>query len=158
MAPISYRVFCHLFGYVSSAVTRPDVTAFSETVRSEIFESMNLGLPNQPAAPNAGIASRLTIGHLWPGVGEPERSRDLAVGSLCVYDAFMTDAELKTFRNFLEQHLPGGTAHMSDTDLAGIRHLMDMVGNPSAASNLIAEIDALLGAPDSMSDAKLCDG
>ena len=25
---------------------------------------------NQPAAPNAGIASRLTIGHHWPGVGE----------------------------------------------------------------------------------------
>jgi hypothetical protein len=30
--------------------------------------------PNKPAAPNAGIASRLTIGHQWPGVGEPERS------------------------------------------------------------------------------------
>ena len=28
---------------------------------------------NKPAAPNAGIASRLTIGHHWPGVGEPER-------------------------------------------------------------------------------------
>ncbi len=30
--------------------------------------------PNQPAAPNAAIASRLTIGHHWPGVPEPERS------------------------------------------------------------------------------------
>jgi hypothetical protein len=29
---------------------------------------------NKPAAPNAGIASQLTIGHHWPGVGEPERS------------------------------------------------------------------------------------
>jgi pimeloyl-ACP methyl ester carboxylesterase len=29
--------------------------------------------PNQPAAPNAGIASRLTIGHHCSGVGEPER-------------------------------------------------------------------------------------
>ncbi len=29
---------------------------------------------NKPAAPNAGIASKLTIGHVWPGVGEPERS------------------------------------------------------------------------------------
>ena len=29
--------------------------------------------PNKPAAPNAGIASGLTIGHHWPGVGEPER-------------------------------------------------------------------------------------
>ncbi len=29
---------------------------------------------NKPAAPNAGIASRLAIGHHWPGVGEPERS------------------------------------------------------------------------------------
>lgn len=30
--------------------------------------------PNKPAAPTAGIASQLTIGHHWPGVGEPERS------------------------------------------------------------------------------------
>jgi len=28
---------------------------------------------NKPAAPNAGIAPRLTIGHHWPGVGEPGR-------------------------------------------------------------------------------------
>ncbi len=28
---------------------------------------------NKPAAGNAGIASRLTIGHDWPGVPEPER-------------------------------------------------------------------------------------
>lgn len=28
--------------------------------------------PNKPAAPNAGIASQLTIGDYWPGVGEPE--------------------------------------------------------------------------------------
>jgi hypothetical protein len=28
---------------------------------------------NKPAAPNAGIASQLTIEHHWPGVGEPER-------------------------------------------------------------------------------------
>ena len=31
---------------------------------------------NKPAAPNAGIASRLTIEHHWPGVGEPERWAD----------------------------------------------------------------------------------
>ena len=31
-------------------------------------------LPNKPAAPNAGIAPRLTIGHHGPRVGEPERS------------------------------------------------------------------------------------
>ena len=29
--------------------------------------------PNKPDAPNAGISSRLNIGHHWPGVGEPER-------------------------------------------------------------------------------------
>ena len=29
---------------------------------------------HQPAAGNAGIASRLTIGHHWPGVPEPGRS------------------------------------------------------------------------------------
>jgi len=28
---------------------------------------------NKPAAGNAGIASRLTIGHHWSGVPEPER-------------------------------------------------------------------------------------
>ena len=32
--------------------------------------------PNNPAAPNAGIASQLAIGHHWPGVGEPERSAE----------------------------------------------------------------------------------
>jgi hypothetical protein len=31
-------------------------------------------MANKPAAPNAGIASRLTIGHNWPGVPEPGRS------------------------------------------------------------------------------------
>jgi hypothetical protein len=35
------------------------------------------GTPNQPAAPNAGIASRLTIGHQCPGVGDPERSANI---------------------------------------------------------------------------------
>lgn len=30
---------------------------------------------NKPAAGSAGIASQLTIGHHWPGVPEPERSR-----------------------------------------------------------------------------------
>jgi hypothetical protein len=29
---------------------------------------------NKPASGNAEIASRLTIGHHWPGVPEPERS------------------------------------------------------------------------------------
>jgi hypothetical protein len=30
--------------------------------------------PNKPAAPNAVIASQLTTGYPWPGLGEPERS------------------------------------------------------------------------------------
>lgn len=30
--------------------------------------------PNQPAAPNAGIALQLPVGHRWPGVGEQGRS------------------------------------------------------------------------------------
>jgi hypothetical protein len=34
------------------------------------------GKANKPAAPNAGIASRLTIEHHWSGVGEPERYAD----------------------------------------------------------------------------------
>ncbi len=70
----------------------------------------------------------------------------------------MTDEELKNFRQFLDQHLPEGTANMSDADIAGLRQLMDMVGDPAAAGNLIAEIDAVLNARDSESDAKLCDG
>src|SRR4051812_20242498 len=70
----------------------------------------------------------------------------------------MTDGELKTFRQFLDEHLPEGTAHMSDADLAGLPQLMDMVGNPAAASHLIAEIEALLVAPGPKSEAQLCDG
>lgn len=70
----------------------------------------------------------------------------------------MTDSELKTFRSFLEQHLPEGTAHMSEAEITGIRQLMEMVGNPAAAAGLIAEIDALLDAHDSQTDAHLCDG
>jgi hypothetical protein len=35
--------------------------------------SMRPKSANKPAAPNAGIASQLTIEHRWPGVGEPER-------------------------------------------------------------------------------------
>lgn len=30
-------------------------------------------MPNKRAAPNAGIGPQLTIGHQWPGVGEPGR-------------------------------------------------------------------------------------
>ena len=48
----------------------------------------------------------------------------------------MTDSELKTFRSFLEQHLPEGTAHMSEAEITGIRQLMEMVGNPAAAAGL----------------------
>jgi len=29
--------------------------------------------PNHPAAGKAGIGSRLTIGHQWPGLPEPAR-------------------------------------------------------------------------------------
>jgi hypothetical protein len=29
--------------------------------------------PNKPAAGNAGLASRLTVTHHWPGVPDPER-------------------------------------------------------------------------------------
>jgi len=38
------------------------------------MSAMDQKSANKPAAPNAGIASQLTIGHHWPGVGEPERS------------------------------------------------------------------------------------
>jgi hypothetical protein len=39
-------------------------------------------MPNQPAAPNAGIASQLLIGHHWPGVGEPGRSAFMKINAL----------------------------------------------------------------------------
>ncbi len=47
---------------------------------------------------------------------------------------------------------------MNDADVAGIRQLMDMVGDPAAAASLIQEIDARLAAGDPESDAQLCDG
>jgi hypothetical protein len=42
-------------------------------LKEGIQMAMRAESPNKPAAPNAGIASRLTIEHRWPGVGEPER-------------------------------------------------------------------------------------
>ncbi len=79
MARISFRVFRGLFGYVSSAVIGPVVTASSETVRSEILESMNLGLPNQITVPNAGqrfgFAGKSRVGlSPRPGLAEFRRS------------------------------------------------------------------------------------
>src|SRR5438876_8826948 len=60
---------------------RTVVIAFSERVRSEIFESMTFGLPNQPAAANPAIASRLQSGRHWRGAAEPGRSA--VVGASC---------------------------------------------------------------------------
>lgn len=37
------------------------------------WERRRKNMPNKPAAPNAGIASRLTVEHHRPGVGEPGR-------------------------------------------------------------------------------------
>ena len=34
---------------------------------------MSPGWPNNPASGKAGIASRLAIGHHWPGLPEPVR-------------------------------------------------------------------------------------
>ena len=53
---------------------RPVVIAFSERVRSEIFESMTFGLPKQPAAANPAIASRVHAERLWRGAAEPRPS------------------------------------------------------------------------------------
>jgi hypothetical protein len=39
----------------------------------EVVREFGRLMPNKPAAPNAGIASELTIGHHQPGVGEPGR-------------------------------------------------------------------------------------
>ena len=62
-------------GFILCAVAWPPVPAFSQSLRSEIFESMNLGLPNQITGAKAGqrlgfaVKSRVVLRHR-PGVAQ----------------------------------------------------------------------------------------
>lgn len=47
---------------------------------------------------------------------------------------------------------------MSDAEVAGLRRLMELLGNPAAAAGLIAELDGILNTNDAASDARLSDG
>ena len=59
-----------------------------ERPRGAPLKTLNDTAPNHPAAPNAGIASQLTIKHQWPGVGEPGRVKK-----------FLSNPRLKCLRN-----------------------------------------------------------
>jgi len=51
----------------------------SRIMHSSVFNSpVGLCMPNEPAAPNSAIASRLNSGHYWHGVGERDRSTTCA--------------------------------------------------------------------------------
>jgi hypothetical protein len=58
----------HYASFARRPMRRSGALALLLTSMSDVHTT-----PNQPAAPNAGIASPLAIGHRWPGVGEPDR-------------------------------------------------------------------------------------
>ena len=68
-----------------------------------------------------------------------------------------TDQELRKFRQFVEGHVPGGTSHMPDSDIANLRDLVDTRRRPEVAQGLIREIDALLKGDDRGLDHYLAD-
>lgn len=70
----------------------------------------------------------------------------------------MPDPKLRKFRKCIDQHLPDGSAHIPDADVAGIKQLVDLAGNPKAAAGLIAEIDRLLSADNPEIDSFLTGG
>jgi hypothetical protein len=56
--------------------------------------------------------------------------------------------ELRKFRQFVDSQVPGGTTHMSDSDLANLRDLVDTRRKPEMSQGLIREIDVLLEGDD----------
>jgi hypothetical protein len=70
----------------------------------------------------------------------------------------VTDEELSEFRKFLDGQLPQGSGQMSDAEIAGVRQLIDLAGNPDTAASLISEIDSLLNAEGSEMEAFLTGG
>jgi hypothetical protein len=65
--------------------------------------------------------------------------------------------ESRKFRQFVDSHVPGGTSHMSDSDMASIRDLVDTRRRPEVAQGLIREIDALLEGDDRGLDQHMAD-
>jgi len=63
-------LFMHRDGSILSLMRLPKISAGREMLDPPRRAA---ALFNKPAAGNAGIAPRLTIGHYWPGVPEPER-------------------------------------------------------------------------------------
>jgi hypothetical protein len=57
-------------------------------------------------------------------------------------------SDQQKFRQFVETHVPGGTADMSDADLTHLQDLIDPSARPEVAMGLIREMDALLGSDD----------
>ena len=47
--------------------------------------------------------------------------------------------ELRKFHQFVDSHVPGGTSHMSDSDMANLRDLVDTRRRPEVAQGLIRE-------------------
>ena len=62
----------YIAGIVICSVAGPVLLIFLLR-QPEVVKKFDRPMPNKPAAPNAGIASRLTVEHHRPGVGEPGR-------------------------------------------------------------------------------------
>ncbi len=58
------------------------------------------------------------------------------------------EAELEKFRQFVEAQFPGVSSHMSDTELAHLRDLVDPSARPEVALGLVRETDSLLESDD----------
>jgi hypothetical protein len=57
-------------------------------------------------------------------------------------------SESEKFRKIVDAHVPGGASHMSDTDLANLRDLVDPSERPEVALGLVREMDTLLQSDD----------
>ena len=68
-----------------------------------------------------------------------------------------SDRELRKFRQFVDAHVPGGTSHMCDSDIANLRDLVDTRRRPEVALGLIREMDALLELDDRLLERRMTD-
>jgi hypothetical protein len=68
-----------------------------------------------------------------------------------------SDRELRKFRRFVDTQVPGGTAHMSDSDIENLRDLVDTRRRPEVALGLIREMDALLELDDRLLERRITD-
>ena len=68
-----------------------------------------------------------------------------------------SDRELRKFRQFIDAQVPGGTSHMSDSDIANLRDLVDTRRRPEVALGLIREMDALLELDDRLLEQRMTD-